>query len=83
MTAPVTFQLKQETISALDAYAARADAPRSTLVDQALEEWLDLKRSQLEEIEAGLADADAGRFATDEEVGAVFEKYGARYGADR
>jgi predicted transcriptional regulator len=75
MTAPVTFELKEETISALDAYAARVDRPRSTLVNQALEEWLDLRRWQIEEIEAGIADADAGRFASDEEIESIVTKY--------
>jgi predicted transcriptional regulator len=83
MTAPVTFELKEETISALDAYAARIDRPRNALVDEALEEWLALKQWQVEEIEAGIADADAGRFASDEEVAAIFAKYGASYGPDR
>ena len=82
MTA-VTIELDEETLSALDAFVAKLDRPRSILVGQALEEWLAVQEWQLKEIEAGIADADAGRFATEEEVAAVFAKYGVRYGADR
>lgn len=83
MASPVTFELDDETLSALDDYAARVERPRSALVNEALAEWLAFQKSQVEEIEAGLADADAGRFASDEEVAAVFLKYGVRYGGDR
>lgn len=34
-------------------------------------------QEQIEAIDAGLADAEAGRFATDEEVSALFSKYRA------
>jgi predicted transcriptional regulator len=83
MTAAVTIELDEETLSALDAFAAKLDRSRSALVSQALEEWLALQDWQIKEIEAGVADADAGRFATEDEVAAVFAKHGARYGADR
>ena len=79
MTASVTFELEEETISALNAYAARIDRPRSTLVNQALEEWLALQKWQLEEIEAGIAEADRGEFVSDEEI----DKIVAKYGGDR
>ena len=83
MTAAVTIELDEETLSALDAFVARLDRPRNALVSQALEEWLALQEWQLKEIEAGIADADAGRFATEEEVSAIVAKYGVRYSADR
>ena len=79
MTASVTFELEEETISALNAYAARIDRPRSTLVNEALEEWLALQKWQLEEVEAGIAEADRGEFVSDEEI----DKIVAKYGGDR
>jgi len=82
MTSPVTFELEEETISALDADAARIDRSRNALVDQAPGEWLAHQDWQREEIEAGIADADAGRFATGEEVAAVFARHGIAYGPD-
>ena len=83
MTAAVTIHLNEETLSALDALSARLDQPRSALVNQALEDWLTLQKWQMDQIAAGIADADAGNFATDEEVSAVFAKYGVRYGENR
>jgi predicted transcriptional regulator len=81
MTAPVTIELEVETLTALDALVARSDLSRSALVNLALEEWLAAQASQMAEIEAGIADADAGRFAADEKVAAVFAKYGVKYGS--
>ena len=81
MTAPVTIEFNEETLTALDAFVARSDLSRSALVNLALEEWLAGQASQIAEIEAGIADADTGRFATDEEVAAVFAKHGVKYGA--
>jgi RHH-type rel operon transcriptional repressor/antitoxin RelB len=77
----VTIDLDPETLIALDAFAARSDLSRSALVNIALEEWLAGQASQIAEIEAGIADADAGRFATDAQVADVFAKYGVRYGS--
>ena len=76
MSAAVTFELEEETLSALDAYAARIDRPRNTLVNQALEEWLAVQKWQLEEIEAGIAEADRGEFVADEEIARIVAKYG-------
>ena len=76
MPAAVTFELEEATLSALDAYAARIDRPRSTLVNQALEEWLALQKWHLEEIEAGIAEADRGEFVSDEEIARIVAKYG-------
>jgi predicted transcriptional regulator len=38
---------------------------------------VELTVDELQAVEAGLADADAGRFATDEEVEALFAKFRA------
>ena len=81
MTAPVTIEFDEKTLTALDAFVARSELSRNALVNLALEEWLAGQASQIAEIEAGIADADAGRFATDEEVAAVFAKHGVKYGA--
>ena len=71
MPAVITIELKEETLSALDAFAAKLDQSRDALVGQALEEWLSLQDWRLEEIEAGIADADAGRFVSDEEIARI------------
>ncbi len=83
MTVAVTIELEGRTLSLLDELAARLARPRAAIVQQALEEWLAVEAEQIAHIEAGLAQADAGLFVTDEEVAAVFAKYGVTYGASR
>ncbi|HEY8565677.1 MAG TPA: hypothetical protein VIL65_09270 [Beijerinckiaceae bacterium] len=83
MSSTVTVQINEETLAAFDAYAHRIDQSRDVLLTQALEEWLTVQNWQLEQIDAGIADAEAGNFASDEEVAAIFAKHGIKYGARR
>lgn len=83
MTAPVTIDLDEKTLTALDNFAANMEQSRSGMINLALQEWLAAQVDIISDIKAGIADADAGRFASDEEVAAVFAKYGVNYGAER
>lgn len=67
----VTPELKER----LDAVAAALERPRSWVVTRALEEFVAQEAWQIEEIRRGIAEADAGDFASDEEVEAVFAKW--------
>lgn len=79
MTAAVTVQLDQDTVEALDQFAIRLDRRRDDLVSEALAGWLAFQKQQIEKIEAGLAAADRGEFASEEEVTRVFAKYGVAW----
>lgn len=70
----VTFRLDSEKREALDAIASGIDRDRSYLINEAIAIYLEMHRWQLEEIQRGVAEADAGDFATEEEVGAVFAR---------
>lgn len=83
MTAPVTIDFEEKTLAALDAFAVRAEQSRSALVNLVVEQWLAAQAWEIAEIEAGIADADAGRFANDEAVTAVFARHGVQYGPNR
>lgn len=48
---------------------------KSFLTVEALKGYVEQENWQLADIKAGLAQADAGEFATDDEVEAVFKKY--------
>ena len=48
------------------------DRDRSHLINQAVESYLEVKRWHIEQIEKAVADADAGKFASPEEVEAFF-----------
>ncbi len=70
----VTFRLDSEKRAALDALAAGMDRDRSYLINEAITLYLEMHQWQIEEIRQGLAEADAGDFATEEEVSAVFAR---------
>ena len=75
MTAAFTIRLDDETLAKLDALAADTDRSRNWLAAKAIENYIELNAWQIEQIKAGLAEADRGEFATDEEVRSVFDKY--------
>lgn len=49
---------------------------KSFLTVEALKRYVDQEQWQIADIQAGLQEADRGEFATSDEVGAVFAKYG-------
>ncbi len=83
MSVAVTIEVEGEMLSMLDDLAERLARPRASLVRQALEEWLAVESENVAAIQRGLAEAEAGIFASDEEVAAVFAKCGVTYGAGR
>jgi len=68
----VTFRLDPEKRDALDAIAAGMDRDRSYVLNEAIDVYLEMQQWQLQEIQKGMAEADAGDFASEEEVMAVF-----------
>jgi predicted transcriptional regulator len=78
MTAPFTVRLEEETLSALDMLAEKTERSRNWLVTRAIESYVSLNAWQIAKIEEGIAAADRGEFATDEEMDAIFNKYAPR-----
>lgn len=70
----VTFKLDSEKRAALDAIAASMDRNLSYILNEAISLYLEIYQWQLEEIRQGVAEAEAGDFASNAEVEAVFEK---------
>jgi predicted transcriptional regulator len=70
----VTFRLDSEKRAALDAIAAGMDRDRSYILNEAINLYLEMHQWQIQEIQKGIEEADAGDFATDEEVQAVFAR---------
>ncbi|HEV7324704.1 MAG TPA: CopG family ribbon-helix-helix protein [Bosea sp. (in: a-proteobacteria)] len=75
MTAAFTIRLDDETLAKLDALAADTDRSRNWLVAKAIQDYVELNAWQIQRIKEGIAQADRGEFATEEEVEAVFAKY--------
>lgn len=78
MTAAFTIRLDDQMLAKLDALAANTDRSRSWLAAKAIEDYLELNAWQIARIKDGIAEADRGEFASDEEVEAVFAKYRAQ-----
>ena len=70
-----TVRLLEETSDKLDELAVKMDRSRSFLAAKAIEEFVAREAWQLAEIEAGLAEANRGEFASEAEVERVLGKY--------
>lgn len=70
----VTIRLEPEKVAILDELARGFDRDRSYLIKQAVDVYLALHRWQAEEIREALAEADAGDFASQEAVEAMFNE---------
>lgn len=72
MTKSVTFRIDDDKLAFLDQLAKTQDRDRSHLISQAVDHYIEVKRWQIEQIEKAVAEADAGKFASPEEVEAFF-----------
>ncbi|MBL1258064.1 MULTISPECIES: CopG family ribbon-helix-helix protein [unclassified Methylocystis] len=70
-----TVRVPDATAAKLDKLAEKLDRPRSFVAAQAIEDFVEREAWQLAEIEAGLADAERGDFATSAELAQVIAKY--------
>jgi len=71
----VTFRLDATKKAALDAIAAGMDRDRSYVLNQAIDAYLDVNRWQVEHIEQAVREADAGDFASEQEVAEAFARW--------
>ncbi|TCQ11480.1 MULTISPECIES: CopG family ribbon-helix-helix protein [unclassified Rhizobium] len=70
-----TVRVPDETAARLDQLAEKLDRSRSYVAAQAIEDFIAREEWQLAEIEAGVADADRGDFASAADVANVVGKY--------
>jgi predicted transcriptional regulator len=74
----VSFRLESDKVAALDALANSLDRDRTYLLNEAIQSYLDLQQWQVDEIRAGLADADAGRVVDHQKVRAMAARWRRR-----
>jgi predicted transcriptional regulator len=74
----ISFRLKSDKVTALDELAGSMDRDRSYLLNEAVQAYLDLQKWQLDEIRAGLADADAGRVVDHAKIRTLAAKWRRR-----
>ena len=77
MTYATSIRLDQKTLGQIDAIAAAEGRTRSWILQQAVKDALEIRVSYEAAVQKGIEQARAGQFATEEEVEAVFAKYGA------
>lgn len=72
-----SFRTDSQKIEALDELAKATGTTRNKLINRALDDLLEHQAWFMREVQAGIDEANRGDFATEQEVEAVFKKYGA------
>jgi predicted transcriptional regulator len=70
----VSVRLKGGVSKRLEALAEATDRSRSFLAAEAIEQYLELQEWQIQAVQVGLAQAEAGQFATPAQVKAAFKR---------
>ncbi|MBX4924324.1 CopG family ribbon-helix-helix protein [Rhizobium binae] len=70
-----TIRVPDDVAERLNQLAQKLHRSRSYMAAQAIEDFIAREEWQLAEIEAGIADADRGDFASDDDVARVVSKY--------
>ena len=73
----ITVRLPEALYNQIEALSKATARTKSFLAIDALTTYVQSEAWQIHDIEAGILEADAGEFASDQEVKAVFAKYGA------
>ena len=68
----ITFRLDRTKREALDAIAKELDRDRSYLLNEAIENYIEIYRWQIAEINLAIDEADADDFVSNAEVDTVF-----------
>lgn len=71
MTAAFTIRLDDEMLAKLDSLAADTDRSRNWIAAKAIESYVELNAWQIEQIKAGLAEADRGEFVSEADLDAI------------
>jgi len=70
-----TIRVPDKTAERLDQLAEKQERSRSYMAAKAIEDFVAREEWQLAEIEAGLAEAESGQFASSDDVASVIAKY--------
>ncbi len=70
-------RVSPELVSKLDKYAEMVGQSKSQIAVNAIEDYLDWRIPQIADLKLALAAMDRGEYASEEEVEALFKKYGA------
>ena len=73
----MTIRLEPEIKTRLDKLSKATNRSKSFLAAEAVREFIELNEWQIQELITAVKEADNNEFASDEEVEAVFTKWGA------
>ena len=74
----VSFRLASDKVSALDELANSLDRDRTYLLAEAVQAYLDTQQWQLEQIRAGITEADAGKVIDHRRVKSIASRWRPR-----
>jgi predicted transcriptional regulator len=77
MARRITVQLDNALLQGLDCLAEKTRRSRRWHISRAIQDYVAVQSWQIERIEAGIAAANQGDFASDDEVARVRAKFGA------
>ena len=77
----VSLRLPGELKDRIERYAQLTGRSKSYVAMEALAEYLDWRLPQMQELEQAISAADRGEFASEQEVAAVFKRYGVEASA--
>ena len=72
----MTIRLDPELKSRLDKLSAATHRSKSFLAAEAVRQFIEINEWQIEEVENAIREADAGDFASNQEIRTVFNKWG-------
>lgn len=75
-TTTMTIRLQPEIKSRLDKLSVTTQRSKSFLAAEAVREFIEVNEWQIEEIQKAVNEAEADDFASDQEISAVFNKWG-------
>ena len=74
----LSFRTNKDKKAALDAIAASIKRDRSFVINEAIQNYIELNAWQVQHIQYGIEQADAGEFASEKDLKAVFKKFRTR-----
>ncbi len=71
----ISFRAEKKKIKEFDKIAAHFQFDRSKMLNTVINDYISFYNYQIEKIKKGVADADKGNFASEQEVRRMFDKY--------
>ncbi len=71
----VSLKIDEDKVEQIDSLAAASSRDRTFIINEAITNYLEVHKWQIEQIKIGLAEADAEEFASDDEIAKVLNRW--------